>query len=172
MNQPPLLGDKATVTMFVDVTPAHAFEVFTTEIDLWWRRGPAYRVAGREPGVLHLEPRLGGRIFEEYQGGTAVHEVGTITAWEPPSRVAFEWRSITFVPGETTHVDVRFVASGTGTRVTLEHRGWTAIRDDHPVRHGKPSHAFIADLGMWWAGLLRSLGERATCAADAAPSKT
>jgi len=155
-------ADKATVTIFVDVAPADAFEVFTGEIDLWWRRGPAYRVAGKAPGVLHLEPRLGGRIFEAYRGGTAVHEVGTITAWEPPGHLAFEWRSITFVPGETTWVDVRFTASGSGTRVTLEHRGWAAIRGDHPVRHAKPSAQFLADLGMWWAGLLRSLGERAT----------
>jgi uncharacterized protein YndB with AHSA1/START domain len=155
------LGDKVTVTIFVDVLPADAFEVFTTEIDQWWRRGPAYRVAGKEPGVLHLEPRLGGRIFEEYKRGTAVHEVGTITAWEPPWRLAFEWRSITFVPGETTWVDIQFVASGGGTRVILEHRGWAAIRGDHPVRHAKPSGTFIADLGMWWAGLLRSMGERA-----------
>src|SRR4051812_23931403 len=126
-------ADKATVTLFVDVAPADAFDVFTTEIDLWWRRGPANRIAG----VLHLEPRLGGRIFEEYDGGTKVHEVGTITAWSPPAHLAFEWRSTSFVPGETTWVDVRFVASGGGTRVTLEHRGWAAIRGDHPVRHGK-----------------------------------
>jgi hypothetical protein len=29
------------------------------------------------------------------------------------------------------------------------------------VRHAKPSSEFIAGLGMWWAGLLRSMGERA-----------
>jgi uncharacterized protein YndB with AHSA1/START domain len=154
-------ADKVTVTIFVDVSPADAFEVFTTEIDQWWRRGPAYRVAGKEPGVLHLEPRVGGRIFEEYQRGTATYEVGTITAWEPPGHLAFEWRSITFVPGEITWVDIQFVASGSGTRVILEHRGWAAIRGDHPVRHAKPSGEFISGLGMWWAGLLRSMGERA-----------
>lgn len=154
-------ADKATVMIFVDVSPSDAFEVFTTEIDQWWRRGPAYRVAGREPGTLHLEPRLGGRIFEEYARGTAVHEVGAITAWDPPHRLAFEWRSITFVPGETTFVDVRFLASGSGTRITLEHRGWAAIRGDHPVRHDQAAREFLARLGMWWTGLLRSLGEHA-----------
>ena len=154
-------SDKVTVTAFVDVAPADAFEVFTTEIDRWWRRGPAYRVAGKQPGVLHLEPGLGGRLFEEYARG-AVHEVGTITAWEPPAHLAFEWRSITFVPGEITRVDVRFAASGSGTRVTLEHHGWSTIRGDHPVRHGKPSATFIAELGMWWASLLRALDDHAT----------
>jgi len=154
-------SDKVSVTVFVEVTPADAFAVFTDEIDQWWRRGPAYRVAGRLPGVLHLEPKLGGRLFEEYREGAAVHEVGTITAWDPPSHLAFEWRSITFVPGETTWVDVRFAASGSGTRVTLVHRGWSTIRDDHPVRHGKVTNAFLADLGNWWGALLTSLREHA-----------
>jgi hypothetical protein len=158
--------DKVTVTVFVDVTPADAFAVFTGEIDQWWRRGPAYRVAGKRPGVLHLEPRLGGRLFEEYREGAAVHEVGTITAWDPPVHLAFEWRSITFVPGETTQVEVRFAASGSGTRVTLEHRGWSTIRGDHPVRHGKGSSAFLGDLGRWWGALLTSLREHI---ADRAP---
>jgi hypothetical protein len=159
-------SDKVTVTAFVAVSPADAFEVFTMEIDQWWRRGPGYRVAGREPGVLHLEPKLGGRLFEEYAQGT-LHEVGTITAWEPPLHLAFDWRSVTFVPGETTTVDIRFVASGRGTRVILEHRGWSTIRDDHPVRHGQASAAFIAGLGMWWANLIRALDAHATAGAHA-----
>jgi len=166
MTEQAAASDKVTVTVFVAVTPADAFAVFTSEIDQWWRRGPAYRVAGKQPGVLHLEPRLGGRLFEEYRAGAAVHEVGTITAWDPPSHLAFEWRSITFVPGETTRVDVRFAASGSGTRVTLEHRGWSTIRADHPVRHGKGSSVFLADLGRWWGALLTSLREHA---ADRAP---
>jgi uncharacterized protein YndB with AHSA1/START domain len=156
-------ADTARVTAYVEVSPADAFEVFTAEIDRWWRRGPAYRIAGKQPGVLHLEPRLGGRLFEEYARGK-LHEVGTITAWEPPTRLAFEWRAVAFAPGETTLVDVQFVASGRGTRVILEHRGWAAIRGDHPVRHGKPSAAFLAELGLWWASLLRSLGELAASA--------
>jgi len=153
--------DKVTVTVYVDVSPAAAFAVFTDEIDLWWRRGPAYRVAGKRPGVLHLEPRPGGRIFEQYRDGQALHEVGRITTWQPPDRLGFEWRSITFVPGEVTQVEVRFVASGDGTRVTVEHSGWSTIRDDHPVRHGKPTVEFLGDLGRWWGALMSSLREHA-----------
>lgn len=154
-------ADKASVTAFVDVSPEDAFAVFTTEIDRWWRRGPAYRIAGRQPGVMHLEPRLGGRIFEAYAAGK-LHEVGTITAWDPPAHLGFDWRAANFAPGEVTHVDVRFVASGGGTRVVLEHRGWAAIRGDHPVRHGKAAGPFLAELGMWWAALIGALGEHAT----------
>lgn len=161
-------GDKVRVQTFVAVPPDVAFEVFTTEIDLWWGRGPRYRIAGKHPGTLHLEPKLGGRIFEQYgERGTALHEIGTITTWDPPHRLVFEWRAVNFVPGESTTVEVSFEPSGDGTRVTLEHRGWAAIRGDHPVRHGKDVPAFLRDIGLWWGSLMTSLREHA---ADRVPS--
>ncbi|HUJ59073.1 MAG TPA: SRPBCC domain-containing protein [Kofleriaceae bacterium] len=153
-------GDRVAVTVRVSVPPDVAFEVFTSEIDQWWRRGVRYRVAGRRPGTLVLEPGLGGRLFEQYDGpaGTRVHEAGRITAWQPPSHLAFEWRGSNFQPGEVTFVDVRFTATDSGgTEVALEHRGFAALRPDHPVRHGKPAEAFIRDLGSYWADLLTGL---------------
>lgn len=156
-----IAGDRVRVETFVRIPIADAFEVFTLEIDQWWRRGPRYRIGGTHPGTLHLEPRLGGRIFEQYgAGGSALHEIGVITAWEPPAHFAFTWKGVNFAPGQVTTVDVAFVASGEGTRVTLEHRGFAALPDDHPVRHGKPVHEFIRDFGMWWGNLLTSMRER------------
>ena len=38
-------ADRARVTTFVAVDPGEAFAVFTGEIDAWWRRGVAFRVA-------------------------------------------------------------------------------------------------------------------------------
>jgi hypothetical protein len=150
------------VQTFVQVAVADAFAVFTDEIDLWWRRGPAYRIAGRNPGTMHLEPRLGGRLFEQAgERGAALHEIGTITAWDPPTHFRFTWRGVNFAPGESTTVEVWFEASGDGTRVTLEHRDWATIPADAPVRHGKDVPAFLRDLGLWWGGLLTSLRERA-----------
>jgi uncharacterized protein YndB with AHSA1/START domain len=158
-----IAGDKVRVQTFVAVPVADAFEVFTLEIDQWWRRGPAYRVGGRRPGRLHLEAPRGGRVFVQYgEDGAGLHEIGAILAWEPPAHLSFEWRGVNFAPGEQTVVEVWFEASGGGTRVTLEHRGFAALRGDHPVRHGKPVPAFLRDLGMWWAALLTSLRERAT----------
>jgi hypothetical protein len=152
-----LAHDSVVVSVFVAVEPADAFAVFTEEIDRWWRRGPMYRIAGRSPGALHLERRLGGRVFETH--GEDAHEIGVVTAWDPPRHVGFTWRSITFTRGETTQVDVRFAARNAGTEVTLEHRGWSAIPDDHPVRHGKAGSAFLGGTGRWWADLLTSLRE-------------
>jgi uncharacterized protein YndB with AHSA1/START domain len=157
-------GDRATVTVSVDVEPAVAFEVFTQEIDLWWRRDVAYRVAGRKPGQLVLEGKLGGRVFEQYEGpaGPAIHEVGRITEWEPPGRLAFEWRAVNFAPGEVTQVEITFTRTESGrTQVVLVHRGFAALRPDHPVRHGQPPAEFTGRLGMWWGQLLTSFREHA-----------
>jgi uncharacterized protein YndB with AHSA1/START domain len=158
-----IAGDKVTVTVSVDVPPARAFAVFTDEIDLWWRRGPAYRVAGRRPGTLAFEPKLGGRLFEQYEGpdGTRVHEAGTIVVWEPGARLAFDWRGSNFAPGEVTRVDITFTATDSGTRVVLEHSGFAALRPDHPVRHGQPVVVFIRSIGMWWGQLLSAMRDQA-----------
>jgi uncharacterized protein YndB with AHSA1/START domain len=155
-----IAGDKVTVTVTVSVEPAAAFEVFTTETDLWWRRGVRYRVAGRRPGTLGFEPRLGGRLFEQYESddGPRTHVAGTITAWEPGARLEFDWRGSNFAPGEVTHVVVTFTATESGgTRVVLEHSGFAALRPDHPVRHGLPAEAFTHMIGMWWSDLLTAL---------------
>src|SRR4249920_117013 len=91
-------GDQATVSISVAVEPAVAFEVFTKETDLWWRRGLQFRVAGRHPGVIAFEPGEGGRLFESFEtaSGPQMFEAGRILAWEPPTRLLFEWRAANF----------------------------------------------------------------------------
>ena len=154
-------GDGVKVQTFVQVPLTEAFDVFTLELDAWWRHGPAYRVGGREQGAIHLEPKLGGRVFQEYgERGSAVHEIGTIAAWDPPAHFAFTWRGINFAASDPpTVVEVWFEAGEGGTRVTLEHRGFSAVRADHPVRHGQPVVAFLRTLGGWWGGLATSFRE-------------
>jgi uncharacterized protein YndB with AHSA1/START domain len=154
-----MTGDKAVVTVMVAVEPAVAFAVFTEEIDLWWRRGPGYRIGGNSPGVMTFEPRAGGRLFEAYEtdAGQRVREIGTVLAWEPPARLVFEWRNANFAPSERTEVEVRFEPARRGTRVTVEHRGWAALRPDHPARHGLGAPAFVASIGTWWGELMTSM---------------
>lgn len=154
-----MVGDSVRVTVTVPVAPALAFDVFTRETDLWWRRGIQFRVAGRKPGVIAFEPRVGGRLFEQFEGdeGPRTHVAGEITAWEPGVRLEFAWRGANFAEGEVTHVTVTFTATESGTCVELVHRGFAALRPDHPVRHGQEAAAFIRRLGMWWSDLLTAL---------------
>jgi uncharacterized protein YndB with AHSA1/START domain len=79
-----------------------------------------------------------------------------VLAWEPGRRLVFEWRGKSFAPGERTEVEVRFEPVEGGTRVTLEHRGWEALGDDHPVRHGLRGPAFTDMIGLWWGELATS----------------
>jgi hypothetical protein len=154
-------GDCARVSVFVAVEPNAAFEVFTQEIDLWWKRGPRYRIAGQRRGQLHFEAGQGGRLFESFEldAGPQAIEVGRVTVWEPPSRLEFEWRGVNFKPGEKTIVDVRFQASRDGTLVSVEHRGFSALPADHPVRHGLAGAAFTRMIGLWWGELMTALRE-------------
>lgn len=158
MTRPPS-GDAAAVSVFVAVAPEDAFAIFTEEIDLWWRQGPKFRIAGKRPGKLCIEGGLGGRLFESYElrEGTRMFEVGKVLLWDPPRALTLEWRGVNFKPDEKTFVDVSFAASGTGTLVTVRHRGWAALPDDHPARHGLTGAAFSRMIGLWWGELMTSL---------------
>ena len=154
-------GDQARVSVAVAVPPNVAFEIFTNEIDRWWRRGPQFRHFGQRGGFIRLEPGVGGRLFESIDGdeGERVYEVGRVRVWEPPSHVMFTWGNATFAANQATEVDVIFVPTAKGTLVTVTHRGWTTIPADHPVRHGLPTAAFIRSMGLWWGDLMTSMRE-------------
>lgn len=154
-----IAGDSAAATVYVAVSPDDAFDVFTTEIDLWWRHGRRFRIAGKKPGKIVFETKLGGRLFEVVGERTFV--VGSVIEWEPPRRLTLEWRNVNFAAHEKTHVEVTFTPQGDGTMVRVVHRGWAAIRGDHPARHGQDVPAFLRMMGMWWGDLLTSLREHA-----------
>ena len=165
-----IAGDQATVTVTVAVSPAQAFRLFTEDIDLWWRRGPRFRSApdnvggrGATAGIMHIEPGVGGRVFESYDTGDGerVMEVGRALAWDPPRRLLFEWRLSNFAASERTEVEVTFQPSPSGTRVTVVHRGWAALRDDHPARHRLPPAEFVRTIGLWWGDQLTAMRVKA-----------
>jgi hypothetical protein len=151
----------ASVSVFVRVAQDDAFEVFTREIDQWWRHGRKFRIAGRHRGQLFFECGPGGRLFETFElsAGSRTIEVGKVTRWEPPHHFELEWRGVNFKPHEKTFVEVTFEPSGEGTLVTLRHRGWSALPEDHPARHGLVGPAFSRMIGLWWGDLMTSLRE-------------
>jgi uncharacterized protein YndB with AHSA1/START domain len=160
-------ADRIRVTTVVAADPAAAFDLFTAEVDAWWRRGPRFRHGLGRPSAMRFEGGEGGRLLEVYtdEAGGAF-EVGRVLSWKPADRLVFEWRANSFEPGLVTEVEVRFEAEGSGTRVTVEHRGWDRVPLDHASRHGYgASNAFTAMMGLWWGDLLASLrvhaGQRA-----------
>jgi uncharacterized protein YndB with AHSA1/START domain len=155
----PRADDRARVSVLVRVPPAVAFRAFTEDVDQWWRRGLKYRVAAKHQSVVHIEGGVGGRLFESFETstGTKVYETGKITAWSPPSRFAFEWRSPNYAADEKTFVEVLFEESAAGTLVTVTHSGWSALRADHPARHGEEAGLFLRRMGLWWSEQMTSL---------------
>jgi uncharacterized protein YndB with AHSA1/START domain len=95
-----MIDDAARVSVSVAVPPAVAFEIFTNHIDRWWRRGARFRRAGGRSGFIRLEPGIGGRLLESIDGDMQpyVHEVGRVSAWDPPHLLAFTWRGSNFAP--------------------------------------------------------------------------
>lgn len=154
-------GDAATVSVFVAVPPDSAFRVFTEEIDQWWRTGRKFRIRGKRPGRIYFEPGPSGRLFETFEApsGSRTFEVGKVTIWEPPERLALEWRGVNFKPGEKTFVEVTFEPMRDGTTVTVRHSGWSALPAEHPARHGLEGAAFTRTIGLFWGDLMTSLRE-------------
>jgi uncharacterized protein YndB with AHSA1/START domain len=160
-------GDRVRASVLVRVPPHEAFALFTGHIDAWWKRGARFRHAGARSGLIHLEPRAGGRLFESFESRESsgpervverVVEVGRVLVWDPPVRLAFSWRNEAFTPQQTTTVEVSFeAAAGQGTQVTVVHHGWDGIPADHPVRHGQDVRGFLRTMGLWWGEQLSAL---------------
>jgi uncharacterized protein YndB with AHSA1/START domain len=144
---------RVVVALRVAATPARAFAVFTGEVGRWWRPNQLFQFTARA-GTLAFEPGEGGRFTETAADG-AIFEIGRITAWQPGARLAFTWRQASFAPGQITHVEVRFEP-----RVTVEHRGWETVPQEHVARHGFPDAVFLRRHGEWWQALLTSLRSR------------
>ncbi len=147
--------DSVTATTRVEVPPGVAFELFTEQVDAWWKHGARFRPAVHEAGTLCFEPRAGGRFLETYPRGDAF-ELGWVRIWEPGTRLVFGMGGRDFASDESTEVEVCFEAEGRGTRVTVTHRGWDALRPGHPARHGLDGPAFADVMGVWWADLLNA----------------
>ena len=105
------------VTVYVDVDQATAFDVFTNEIDSWYKRGPHTLYDASRAQAVRFEPYVGGRLMEVWDCDTGEgREMGRVEVWEPGERIQF-------VDSRGTEVIVEFVPSGAQTRVTLVHRG-------------------------------------------------
>jgi uncharacterized protein YndB with AHSA1/START domain len=147
------------VSLRVAATPERAFEIFTREIGVWWRPNVLFPFTPCSPGVLAFEPGVGGAFTETLPNGK-VFEIGRITAWEPGIRLAFTWRQATFSPEQITPVEVRFEPVDAQTRITVEHRGWDTVPQNHVARHTMPDAVFLHRHGEWWQVLLSSLKTR------------
>jgi uncharacterized protein YndB with AHSA1/START domain len=104
---------------------AHAFDTWTERATMWWP--PAHTVTHDPSTRVVFEPRIGGRIYECTSSGQEV-EWGSITTWEPPRRLVYQWH-ISTDHASATEVEIAFIDLGERTRVEIEHRGWERLGD-------------------------------------------
>jgi uncharacterized glyoxalase superfamily protein PhnB len=99
----------------VAVDPDTAFAAFTSELDLWWVRGPINHHAAGRVLAMRCEPGVGGRLLEVYDdaAGDAL-ELGRITVWEPGKRLA--WQSSV----DDVSIDITFSPAGHGCLVQVQ----------------------------------------------------
>jgi uncharacterized protein YndB with AHSA1/START domain len=142
--------DQVTVTTLVRATPEEAFTVFTERIDDWWRRGSQHR---RGPSIIRFDQ---GKLVEVSASGAV--ELGRVQVWEPGARLVIEWQGPRWDSSDQTEVEIRFEPDDSGgTRVTLEHRGWTDLH---------PGDAASSVIGLWWGDLLAAYAFSTTHAAN------
>jgi uncharacterized protein YndB with AHSA1/START domain len=109
------MAEIVTRTIALACPVEHAFDVFTTRIDLWWPRGHR---RNRDASLRFERDRL----VERAPDGSE-WPMGEVTAMEPPKRLALDW--FPGSPNAPTSVEVRFEPEGKGTLVTVTHRAIT-----------------------------------------------
>jgi uncharacterized protein YndB with AHSA1/START domain len=155
----------AIIALRVAATPEAAFRIFTDDIGLWWRGNPLFPLTPHGDGVLSFEPGPEGRLVTALPGGT-VFEVGRIKVWSPGERLVLSWRHAGFAPDQETEVEVRFEPVDAETRVTVEHRGWDKIPQDHQARHGFELMLFQQRLAECWRTRLQAVRQIIDQSAD------
>jgi uncharacterized protein YndB with AHSA1/START domain len=143
-------------SLSLQATPAHAFQVFTEQIDRWW---PRRHHIGSSPLKREvLEPKPGGRWYGLSEDGSEC-EVGKVLVWDPPGRLVLSWQVTgewKYDPAFLTEVEVRFTAEGEDRcRMDFEHRNL----DRFGKHEADITKAFDSEGG--WLGSLQAFAKLA-----------
>lgn len=134
------MSDSITTSVEVAVAPIVAFDVFTRDIDAWYRIDVDALPDITRTGAIRFEPCVGGRLLDVHDLATgAGRELGRITAWEPGHRLVF-------TDNEGTEVAVDFEPCRAGTRVTLTHSGVDRLAPARTARLRRSGWAALAPL--------------------------
>ncbi len=133
------------VNTVVNTDPDHAFEIFTSAIDKWWKRTPRHMWRFDAEATIRFE---GDRLLEVHPDQTFV--MGEVSVWDPGKRLIFSWLSPE--PADDppqTEVEVRFEDLRGKTRIVLEHRG---------IAGAEVGNTLSSVVGIWWSDLLVGFG--------------
>jgi uncharacterized protein YndB with AHSA1/START domain len=151
-------GNAVHKVVKVNVPQAHAFRVFTEELNSWWPLS-THKLGAKPAVTVILEPKVGGRWFERSADGDEC-DWGRVLIWDPPRRLVLAWEiSADFKPDRAIHteVEVQFVDDGPNlTTVYLEHRNLDQYADKAETMRS------IFDSEDGWTGILNRFARVAT----------
>lgn len=111
-------------SLVVPLAPEAAFDLFFRRLPEWWPLRTR-SVALEQAASCHVEPRVGGRLYELTRDGQQ-HAWGRFLRFDAGDAAVFTWH-----PGlpeaRATEVEVRFTPMGASTRVDVEHREWARL---------------------------------------------
>ena len=143
--------EAVTQSVLVPLAPDKAFELFTDRFSDWWPKD-SHHIADADAADVFLEPREGGRWYERSEDGQEC-DWGRVLQVDRPNRILLAWQLTPQFdfdpdPAHGTEVEVTFDAEESGTRVTLEHRGFEV--------HGEAGAAMRESVGGegGWASLM------------------
>ena len=117
--------NQVSESIMISAPKSKVFDAFVNHIDRWWPRVGTYRYsfaqAPKKSLHIQFEAKLNGRFYEEYDDGSS-YEIGRITSWQPPDRLAYTWRDPKWPA--STNVTVTFVEADGITTVTVLHAGF------------------------------------------------
>src|ERR1700753_4031674 len=108
-------------SLWVDTSPARAFEVFSARMSSWWP--PTHSILKSPLKQCIVEPWVGGRWYSTGEDGSSC-DIGRVLVWQPPERLVLSWQITpdwAIDPDLVTEVDVRFTAADGGAQIDLEH---------------------------------------------------
>lgn len=81
--------------------------------------------------ICQFDPRVGGRIVFSglFQGVEPYHFGGTVTVFDPPRELTFEWDDLFDSWPQPTMLTIRLAPVPEGTHVRLSHHGWERLPD-------------------------------------------
>jgi len=149
-------------TIEVAVPPERAFELFAGRMHDWWPIG--HSISDEPRATIEMEPHAGGWWGQVGERGTRV-QWGKVLEWQPPGRLLLAWQidaQWQFDPGLITELELTFAATGTNTRVTLEHRNLERL--------GESAEKIAEQLRGGWPGVVQSYADFADGRLECAPA--
>ena len=118
----------------VNAAPERVWKAWVEEMNRWWTK-PYYNDHALVTGLV-MEPRLGGRYFEQWGAEGEGYLIGTIIEWLPPQRLGYTWSERGW-GGVNTVVRLEFSPTeGGSTLLRCTHEGFERLPDGAKTQRG------------------------------------